>query len=178
MWKRGENEDGMGVGAVADISVPKPSSRSAGKANSGLATIGPSITVKGDVIGDEDLMIQGQVEGTVVLKKHSIVVGVEGRVRADLSARTVMVEGEVKGNLTGQEQVILRQSARVDGNISCPRVTVEDGASFRGGIDMRGATESPQSVATHPSVKSRQRSTPHEHSNAASSDEAKKVGNR
>jgi cytoskeletal protein CcmA (bactofilin family) len=100
------------------------------------ATIGRSITIKGEVKGDEDLLIQGKIDGSVTLKEHAVTVGPEGEVKADIGARVITVEGKVEGNLSAQEQVILRNSARVQGNISAPRVVLEDGARFRGGVDM------------------------------------------
>jgi cytoskeletal protein CcmA (bactofilin family) len=103
----------------------------------GSATIGPSIKIKGDVTGDEDLVIQGRIDGTVNLTKHNVTVGPEGRVKANIFGRSVIVEGEVEGDLQGEEQIVLRRTAKVQGNIAAPRVTLEDGASFRGGIDMQ-----------------------------------------
>src|SRR5687767_15078304 len=100
------------------------------------ATIGRSITINGEVKGDEDLLIQGRVDGSVTLKEHAVTVGPEGEVKADIGARVITVEGKVEGNLSAQEQVILRNSARVQGNITAPRVVLEDGARFRGGVDM------------------------------------------
>ncbi len=112
---------------------PKPTTT---RAASDPATIGPSITIKGEVRGDEDLLIEGRVEGSVELKLQSVTVGREGRVKANISGRVVTVEGEVEGDLAAQEQVILRSSARVQGDITAPRVVLEDGANFRGLVDM------------------------------------------
>ena len=114
------------------------------KPSSDRATIGRSITINGEVKGDEDLLIQGRVDGSVTLKQHSVTVGPEGQVKADIGARVITVEGSVEGNLNAQEQVILRSSARVQGNIAAPRVVLEDGARFRGGVDMG---ETPGEVA-------------------------------
>ncbi len=100
------------------------------------ATIGRSISIKGEVTGDEDLLIQGRVEGSVNLKQHSVTVGREGEVKADISGRVITVEGRVQGNLLADEQVVLRSSAQVQGDIVSPRVVLEDGARFRGGVDM------------------------------------------
>jgi len=102
----------------------------------GSAMIGPSITIKGDVSGDEDLVIQGRIEGKVNLGQHNVTIGPDGRVKADVQGRTVIVEGEVEGDLLAQEQIILRQTAKVQGSIAAPRVSLEDGAVFRGGIEM------------------------------------------
>ena len=98
--------------------------------------IGPSITIKGDVSGDEDLIIQGRIDGKVDLAQHNVTIGEDGRVKADVHGRTVIVEGEVEGDLRAQEQIILRHTAKVQGSIAAPRVSLEDGAVFRGGIEM------------------------------------------
>jgi cytoskeletal protein CcmA (bactofilin family) len=106
--------------------------------------IGPSITIKGDVSGDEDLVIQGRIEGKVNLAQHNVTIGPEGRVKADVHGRTVVVEGEVEGNLRAQEQIILRHTAKVEGSIAAPRVSLEDGAVFRGGIEMDASGKPPK----------------------------------
>jgi cytoskeletal protein CcmA (bactofilin family) len=105
-------------------------------ASGNRAAIGRSITIRGDVTGDEDLLIQGRIEGSVDLEKHAVTVGPEGDVKASIRGRIVTIEGSVKGNLTATEQIILRSSARVQGDIAAPRVVLEDGANFRGGVDM------------------------------------------
>ena len=106
------------------------------RADRATATIGPSIFIKGDLSGDEDLVIEGRVEGKIDLKQHNVTIGKNGRVRADVFGNTVVVEGEVDGNLFAQQQAILRQSGAVRGNIAAPRVMLEDGSRFRGSIDM------------------------------------------
>lgn len=128
-------------GTDASPAQPRPPQSAASRAPSphrtgGMATIGPSISFKGDVSGDEDLMIQGRIEGKVKLTKHNVTIGPEGRVKADVHGRTVVVEGQVEGDLRGEEQIILRHTAKVEGSIAAPRVTLEDGAVFRGGIEM------------------------------------------
>ena len=100
------------------------------------AAIGPSITIRGEVSGDEDLLIQGTVEGSVDLGHHAVEVGREGRVKANISGRIVTVEGAVEGDLRAEEQIVLRPSAEVKGDISAPRVVLEDGARFRGMVEM------------------------------------------
>jgi cytoskeletal protein CcmA (bactofilin family) len=109
--------------------------------NRGLATIGPSIFVKGDLQGEEDLVIEGKVEGKVDLKKNHLTIGAAGRVRADIFGKVVIIEGEVDGNVFAQEQAILRKSGAVRGNITSPRVILEDGSRFRGSIDMEPKAE-------------------------------------
>lgn len=140
MWKRGElDESGEPMAQPATPSTPTSaaSPTGSGMKRAGSATIGPSIKIKGDVTGDEDLVIQGRIDGTVDLKKHNVTVGPEGRVKANVFGRSVIVEGEVEGDLQGDEQIVLRRTAKVQGNIAAPRVTLEDGATFRGGIDMQ-----------------------------------------
>jgi len=86
--------------------------------------------------GEEDLLIEGRVEGKIDLPRHSVTVGKSGRIKADVYGKTITVEGEVEGNLFGEEQLVLRQSSTVRGNITAPRVSLEDGANFKGSIDM------------------------------------------
>ncbi len=115
--------------------APAPSPE-APRRTSDRATIGPSIFIKGDLTGEEDLVIEGRVEGKVDLKQNNVTVGRNGRVRADVFGRVVMIEGEVDGNVFAQEQAIVRQSGAVRGNITSPRVVLEDGSRFKGSIDM------------------------------------------
>jgi cytoskeletal protein CcmA (bactofilin family) len=98
--------------------------------------IGPSIEIKGTVTGDEDLVVQGRVEGTIDLGDHQVTVGQSGKVTADIRARVISIDGEVSGDLTGAEKVIISKSGKVRGNIVAPRMTLEDGALFKGSIDM------------------------------------------
>lgn len=137
MWKK---DDATAV-AEHDVNTtprPTPPSRPAQQPSvaGGRATIGPSITIRGEVSGDEDLLIEGKVDGSVDLELHSVTVGGAGRVKANITARVVTVEGEVEGDLKAQEQVILRSAARVKGDITAPRVVLEDGSNFRGLVDM------------------------------------------
>jgi cytoskeletal protein CcmA (bactofilin family) len=111
------------------------------------ATIGPSIVVRGEVSGNEDLLILGQLDGSVTLGLNSVTVGGGGRVKADITGRIITIEGNVEGNLNAKEQIILRGSAIVQGDLKAPRVVLEDGASFRGLVDMgiRDVAEAAQS---------------------------------
>jgi cytoskeletal protein CcmA (bactofilin family) len=111
------------------------------------ATIGPSIYIKGDLSGEEDLVIEGRVEGRVDLKQNNVTIGKNGRVRADLLGRVVTIEGEVDGNVFAREQAILRQSGAIRGNITAPRVVLEDGSRFKGSIDMEPPKETAGSPA-------------------------------
>mgnify|MGYP003572643406 FL=1 len=98
--------------------------------------IGPSIVIKGTISGDEDLLVHGRVEGTIDLGGQEVAVGQSGRVTADITAKVIKVDGEVTGDITGNEKVVISKSGNVRGNIVAPRVTLEDGAVFKGSIDM------------------------------------------
>lgn len=108
------------------------------------AVIGPTITVKGEILGKEDLEIQGTLEGTIKMKKHRVTVGDKGRIKADVHAKSIHVAGEVEGNLFGDDEVVLRESGKLFGNITAARVTLEDGSKFKGSIDMEPAKEEPK----------------------------------
>ena len=138
VWKKSEDHPSPSETSAAPRPAPSPASAvpAAETRRTDRATIGPSIFIKGDLTGDEDLIIEGKVEGKVDLKQNNLTIGKSGRVRADIFGRVVTVEGEVDGNVFAQEQAVLRQSGALRGNISSPRVTLEDGSRFKGSIDM------------------------------------------
>jgi cytoskeletal protein CcmA (bactofilin family) len=107
------------------------------------AVIGPSIHIDGDLRGEEDLLIEGEVNGTVQLRNNSLTIGAQGKVRADVYAHSIYVDGLMEGDLYGTERVHIRKSAQVRGNVTSPRVSLEDGAKFKGSIEM-----DPQAVQT------------------------------
>lgn len=118
------------------------------------AVIGPSIQIDGTLKGDEDLIIQGKVDGTVELKKNSVTIGESGEVKADIFAHTVIVEGKVEGKIVGSEQVVMRKTAKIRGTLIAPRVMLEDGARFNGTIDMDPEAEAIKSAFSGQSSKS------------------------
>ena len=101
-----------------------------------VVAIGASIHIKGDVTGDEDLNIRGHVDGTVNLKGHNVTISKSAKVKANIEASQIIVEGELSGDMNGDEKVIIRETGNVYGNIIAPRVTLEDGALFKGSIEM------------------------------------------
>lgn len=101
-----------------------------------IAMIGSKVTVKGDIISGEDLLVEGEVHGTITLAENELVIGSSGRVEANITAKTIRIEGEVKGDIDGTERVVICASGNVQGNVSSPRVMLEDGGRFRGSIDM------------------------------------------
>lgn len=112
------------------------------------ALIGAGIHINGDITGDENLVIEGKVDGKIRLDLNQVDVGQSGRVNADITARIIKIAGEVRGDITGTEKVIISSSGNVHGNIVAPRMTLEDGAIFKGSIDMDpGETANVKSAA-------------------------------
>ncbi len=100
------------------------------------AMIGKGIKINGTVTGEENLMVEGTIEGTIELPNNDVTIGEPGKVEADLRAKVVYVDGQVSGDINGSEKVVISKSGIVRGNIIAPRVTLEDGAKFKGSIDM------------------------------------------
>jgi cytoskeletal protein CcmA (bactofilin family) len=152
VWKRNENEYAPPPAAAATptpppVQSPAPPPVAARAPEPSrparvAATIGPSIAIKGDVTGEEDLIIEGRIEGKILLKANSVTIGRNGRVKANVYANSIMVEGEVEGDLIGKDEVVIRQSGKVKGNVAAPRVVLDSGARFQGSIDME--QQSPQ----------------------------------
>ena len=99
--------------------------------------IGKSVVIKGELNGSEDLTIEGQVEGTIQLRDHILTIGANGRIKAQVFAKAVIVLGEVNGNVTASDKVDIRDNGSVDGDIVAPRVAIAEGAHFRGSVDMQ-----------------------------------------
>lgn len=110
--------------------------RAASTGSGRTAVIGPKIHINGDVTGEENLLVEGQVDGKLSLGEFRVDVGASGKVNADIEARIVKVDGEVNGDISGSEKVIISSSGNVRGNIVAPRMSLEDGAKFKGSIDM------------------------------------------
>lgn len=100
------------------------------------SVLSPSIAVKGDISGTEDLVLEGKMEGTISLPKNEILIGPDGQVKADLTALKVSIEGHVTGDIRGSERVVIKHSGKVEGNIVAPRVVLEDGCQFKGSVEM------------------------------------------
>lgn len=130
MWKKSEDTD---ESVEEQVSRPTPAPSPGG---GDPAIIGRGIIIKGDVTGNQDLLVEGQLDGTVTLPDNEVIVGRDGRVNATIQARTISIEGAVEGDLKGLEQIVVKSSGDVTGNIAAPRVGLEDGALFKGSIDM------------------------------------------
>jgi len=102
-----------------------------------IVNIGKSVVIKGELNGSEDLTIEGHVEGTIQLRDHVLTIGPNGRIKAQVFAKSVIVLGEVNGNVTASDKVDIRDNGSVDGDIVSPRVAIAEGAHFRGSVDMQ-----------------------------------------
>ena len=143
MWRKNDHSDEMESPAMSRIiqhDQPVPMVREPRQEG---AMIGRSIQFRGDITGDEDLVIQGRVEGSVDLGQHAVTVGGDGEVIASIAGRVVTVEGRVEGNINGAEQIVLRSSSYVRGDLKAPKVVLENGARFRGLVDMGDPDEAP-----------------------------------
>ena len=123
-----------------------------------IVNIGKSVVIKGELNGSEDLTIEGHVEGTIQLRDHVLTIGPNGRIKAQVFAKAVIVLGEVTGNVTASDKVDIRDNGSVDGDIISPRVAIAEGAHFRGSVDMqRKGSEKPQPAkAAAPAEKAQQ----------------------
>jgi len=127
---------------AADIAVdPKAA------VDRGTALIGRSVVIKGELDGSEDLTIEGHVEGKIELREHTLTIGSNGRIKAQVFAKAVIVLGELVGNINASERVDIRDNGSVDGDVVAPRVAIAEGAHFRGSVDMQRKPEAPKGEA-------------------------------
>ena len=110
-----------------------------------IAHIGKSVVIKGELSGSEDLYLDGEVEGSIELHDHNLTIGPNGRVRANINAKAIVIEGKVDGSISGSDRVELRKSGVLVGDIVTQRIVIEDGAYFKGGIDIRKDKDKDQS---------------------------------
>ena len=118
--------------------------RQSGRNETHMVNIGKSVVIKGDLQGSEDLTIEGQVEGKIELKDNVLTIGPNGRIKAQVFAKTVIVLGTINGNVTASEKVEIRDSATVEGNVLSPKVAIAEGAQFHGSVDMQRSAKRPQ----------------------------------
>ena len=114
------------------------------------ATIGKSLIVKGEVSGSESLYIDGKIEGSISLPGNRVTVGRNGQVAASVSAREIVVLGKIRGNCTASDRVDIRSEGSLTGDVIAARISIEDGAFFKGGIDIRKPGESKNGVPAEP----------------------------
>jgi cytoskeletal protein CcmA (bactofilin family) len=104
-----------------------------------FAHIGKSVFIKGEVSGSEDIYVDGQVEGNIQLSGNNLTIGPNGRVRANISAKNVTIGGTLDGNITASERTELRKTAVANGDVQTKRIAIEDGAFFKGKLEIVGA---------------------------------------
>ena len=146
MWDKKDSRD-----RPMDGPKPRPAAPSTGDYIKGRpVNIGPSILIKGELTGMEDLTIDGTVEGKIELRDHKLTVGPNGKIKADIYAEVVTITGEVKGNVYGQGKVELGETAILQGNIVSPRISIADGAQFKGAVDMSGGRKDSRAAKDTP----------------------------
>ena len=148
MWKRDEAvKPASGQPTPTPAAPPAPSQQASNptapqtdvrrQIERDVVNIGKSVVIKGELNGSEDLTIEGHVEGKIELKDHVLTIGPNGKIKAAVFAKAVIVLGEVNGNVTASEKVDIRDGGAVDGDIVSPRVAIAEGAHFRGTVDMQ-----------------------------------------
>jgi cytoskeletal protein CcmA (bactofilin family) len=151
MWKRDESVKPTTPpapapatpGASAAAPAPAPAAAQSKDVRTQIerdkVNIGKSVVIKGELSGSEDLTIEGHCEGRIELRDNVLTIGPNGKIRAEVFAKAVIVLGEVVGNVTASEKVDIRDNGSVDGDIISPRVAIAEGAHFRGSVDMQRA---------------------------------------
>jgi cytoskeletal protein CcmA (bactofilin family) len=150
MWKRDEAVKPTGSASpapapappsaqppAAEAARPQSTASSDHRLEKSTVNIGKSVVIKGELNGSEDLTIEGTVEGKIELRQNILTIGPNGKIKAQLFAKSVIILGEVTGNVTATEKVDIRDNGSVDGDIAAPRVAIAEGAHFRGSIDMQ-----------------------------------------
>jgi len=141
-------------------SEPAPAARPVSTSTADQATIGKSLVIKGEVTGSESLYIDGRVEGSINLAGNRVTVGRNGIVSANINAREIVVLGKVRGNLTASDRVDIRSDGSLTGDVVAARISIEDGAFFKGGIDIRrtgqkaNGAEETKTASSEPAVAS------------------------
>ena len=161
MWKRDEAVKpvspppaaALPPPASAPVGAPAPRSDVRTHMEKDIVNIGKSVVIKGELNGSEDLTIEGHVEGTIQLRDHVLTIGPNGKIKAQVFAKAVIVLGEVTGNVTASEKVDIRDNGSVDGDIISPRVAIAEGAHFRGSVDMQRKADKAQPGAAAAAAK-------------------------
>lgn len=159
MWSRKKDEEYSPKPAYTPPAEParegipvNPVIRSDDRASS-QASIGKSVVIKGQIYSREDLYLDGEFEGTVELQEHRLTIGPNGRVQANVKAREIVIIGQIHGNIEASDKVEIRKEARLVGDIKTTRISIDDGAYFKGSIDIQKPDVNKQAAAQAPKVK-------------------------
>ena len=148
MWKREEAVKPVAPPPMTNVQGPGAgAARAPGRTADREVHIGKSVVIKGELNGSDDLTIEGQVEGKIELRQHVLTIGPHGRIRAEVFAKTVVVLGEIIGNIKATDKVAIQDKGAVEGDITAPKVAIAEGSHFRGSIDMSAASQ-PESKPT------------------------------
>jgi len=159
MWKREEPVRPVVSSSDRDISLETSTTVGIGKKSNeasslgrDIVNIGKSVIIKGELSGSENLTIEGHVEGKIELRQHVLTIGPNGKIKAQVFAKSVVVMGEVHGDIKATDRINIRETGSVDGDVTAPRVAIAEGAHFRGSIDMQ-RSQSPSSAEVKASTK-------------------------
>jgi cytoskeletal protein CcmA (bactofilin family) len=174
MWKKREDEKlpassggtESSTMSPATPAIPSPAARTAVSAFGEVAKIGKSVSIKGELSGSEDLYIDGEVQGSIDLQGNGLTLGPNGRVRANIRAKSVVIHGKIDGNVHGSERVELKSSAIVVGDIATKRIAIEEGGFLRGKVELT-REETRADAAAHPKPPAASPSSPALSSTAA-----------
>ena len=153
MWKR---DDSVRTPSGQPAAPPQPAAAAPVRTEAShrlereIVNIGKSVVIKGELTGSEDLTVEGTVEGSINLREHALTIGPNGKIKAQVFAKSVIVLGEVIGNVTASDKVDIRDNGSVDGDIIAPRVAIAEGAHFRGTVDMQRKGGMPQPAPAAP----------------------------
>ena len=156
MWKPSQPEQASSPSAPPEPVRPAPapptveSANRTAAASSEQASISKGLFIKGEITGSESLFIDGKVEGSINLNGNRVTVGRNGQVAASITAREVVVLGKVRGNVTASDRVDIRAEGALTGDVAAARISIEDGAFFKGGIDIRKPEQKPAAAPAAP----------------------------
>jgi len=183
MWKRDESVKPAAPPASTPAAAPSASAPAAPQANElraqlgrDMVNIGKSVVIKGELSGSEDLTIEGHVEGRIDLRENVLTIGPNGKIKAEVFAKSVVVLGEVTGNVTASEKVDIRDNGSVDGDIASPRVAIAEGAHFRGSVDMQRAGQNTPAPQAKPNQPGQPQPQPNPQPNPQQQQQGQKVG--
>jgi len=136
MWRNKSVEEETHVQPAREVSTPVETPPARPGPTKAVARVGRTLSLKGELAGDEDLVVDGEFAGTIELGAHSFTVGPQGRVQADVHAREIVIEGTLRGKLRASERLVITRTGNVVGDLVAARVVIEDGAYFKGSIDI------------------------------------------